>query len=176
MEMLNHLNHIDQQLFAKLFTHNPSGTVITLARVLSRSAEGVLHLLVPFVAWQLGLAGIEHLVALLLLSFALERCLHWSLKNTLKRPRPQNAGMNDYSFSKAPNRFSFPSGHSSRAFLLATVLLIIYGTPALIMYCWAAGVALSRVILGVHYPGDVLAGAIVGSATAAFSASLLGLL
>lgn len=176
MEMLNRLNRFDQQLFAKLFTQNPSGVVIALASVLSRSGEGVLHLLIPLVVWQLGLAGIEQLVALLLLSFTLERCLHWSLKNTLKRPRPQNAGMNDYSFSKAPNRFSFPSGHSSRAFLLATVLLIVYGTPAFIMYCWAAGVALSRVILGVHYPGDIIAGAIVGSATAAFSASLLGLI
>ncbi len=176
MEMLNRLNHFDQQLFAKLFTHNPSGTVISLARVLSRSGEGVLHLLIPFVAWQLGMASIEQLVALLLLSFTLERCLNWSLKNTLKRPRPQNAGMNDYSFSESPNRFSFPSGHSSRAFLLATVLLIVYGSTALIMYCWATGVALSRVILGAHYPGDILAGAIVGSAMGAFSASLLGLI
>lgn len=174
MATLNRLNRFDQKLFAKLFTQNPRGDVIALASVLSRSGEGVLHLLTPVVVWQLGLPGIEPLIALLLLSFTLERCLHWSLKNTLKRPRPQNAGMNVNSLSEPPNRFSFPSGHSSRAFLLTTVVLIVYGAPALVMYCWAAGVALSRVILGVHYPGDILAGAIVGSATAAFSASLLG--
>jgi undecaprenyl-diphosphatase len=176
METLNRLNHFDQQLFAKLFRQCPRGEVITLARLLSRSGEGILHLLIPLVAWRLGLPGVEQLAALLLLSFTLERCLNWSLKNTLKRPRPQNSGMNIQSFSVAPNRFSFPSGHSSRAFLLASVLLIAYGAPALAMYGWAAGVALSRVILGVHYPGDILAGAVVGSATAAFSASLLGLL
>jgi undecaprenyl-diphosphatase len=66
MEMLNRLNHFDQQMFAKLFTQNPRGHVIALARVLSRSGEGVLHLLIPLVAWQLGLPSVEQLVALLL--------------------------------------------------------------------------------------------------------------
>jgi len=105
-----------------------------------------------------------------------ERGLHWSLKNSLKRPRPQNAIPGLHSLGKASNQFSFPSGHSSRAFLLATTLVVVYGIPALVMYPWAAAVALSRVVLGVHYPGDALAGALTGSGVALFGATLLGLL
>lgn len=149
--------------------------MILISRVLSRSGEGLLHLLIPLVAWRLGLPGTGELVVLLLLSFALERCLHWVLKNTLKRPRPQSAIPGLCSLAAASSQFSFPSGHSSRAFLLATVLAIVFGEPAMAMYLWAGTVALSRVLLGVHYPGDVLAGAIIGSCTALFTATLMGL-
>lgn len=175
MELLTRLNHYDQRLFAKVFKQREHGIATPLARALSRSGEGLLHLLVPVAVWWLEIPGLNHLIALTLVAFALERVLHWRLKNTLKRPRPQHAIPGLRSLGHASNQFSFPSGHSSRAFLLATVMLIIYGTPALIMYAWASAVALSRVVLGVHYPGDILAGAVVGSSVALFSATLLGI-
>lgn len=135
-----------------------------------------MHALIPLAIWQLQLPGFKEIATLIPLSFALERGLHWSLKNSLKRPRPQNAIPGLHSLGKASNQFSFPSGHSSRAFLLATTLVVVYGIPALVMYPWAAAVALSRVVLGVHYPGDALAGALTGSGVALFGATLLGLL
>ena len=179
MEVLNRLNSYDHQLFARLFKQRNSAMVVALSRALSRSGEGVLHLLVILVAWLMYIPGREQLTALLLMSFALERCLHWLLKNTLKRPRPEHSFAGLRRLGHASNQFSFPSGHSSRAFLLATVMLIVFGSamPALIpvLYAWAAAVALSRVVLGVHFPGDVLAGAIVGSGTALLCALLLQL-
>ena len=175
MEMLNRLNDYDRQLFAIVFKQHERRALILLSRVLSRSGEGILHLLIPAVAWLLGLPETGELFALILLSFALERCLHWILKNTLQRPRPQHAIPGLRSLATASNQFSFPSGHSSRAFLLATVLAVIFGEPAVAMYLWAGTVALSRVLLGVHYPGDVLAGAVIGSGIVIFTAMLLGL-
>jgi len=67
-----------------------------------------------------------------------------------------------------PDRWSMPSGHSSLAFSTATALCLEFPrweviTPSLL---WAGGVGFSRVMLGHHYPGDVLAGAFTGAACA----------
>jgi membrane-associated phospholipid phosphatase len=82
----------------------------------------------------------------------------FGLKNAVNRPRPE--GETERSNS------SFPSGHATGAFALATVFAHQYPRSAIPCYTAAAGIALSRVYLGRHYPSDVLAGAAVGYATA----------
>ena len=57
---------------------------------------------------------------------------------------------------------SFPSGHAARAFTVATITAIIKGRKYAFLLVLALGVAVSRVILGVHYPLDVTAGALLG--------------
>ncbi|MFT5777235.1 MAG: membrane-associated phospholipid phosphatase [Crocinitomicaceae bacterium] len=63
---------------------------------------------------------------------------------------------------------SFPSGHTSMAFSTATSLSIAYPKWYVIApsFLWASGVGYSRMHLGVHYPSDVLVGAIIGSGSA----------
>jgi membrane-associated phospholipid phosphatase len=63
---------------------------------------------------------------------------------------------------------SFPSGHTSDVFALATSLTLVYPKWYVIApsFVWASAVGYSRMDLGVHYPSDVLAGAIMGSGCA----------
>lgn len=66
---------------------------------------------------------------------------------------------------------SFPSGHTSDAFSLATSISIAYPKWYIILpsCSWALAVSYSRMDLGVHYPSDVLAGAIIGAGSAYLS-------
>ena len=114
-------------------------------------------------------------LAVFLLALAMERPLYWVLKNALKRRRPQDYVIGFRSLIVPSDKFSFPSGHSSGAFLLATSLCLVFGSPCAATLLWATGVALSRVLLGVHFPGDTLAGALMGSGLAILSAQLWGL-
>ena len=174
MEILNNLHKYDRHLFARVFRQGERRMVIPLAKALSRSGDGYLHLLLPLLLWQLKLPGFDDFIALLAASLVLERLVYWVLKNSLKRKRPQQAVPGLRSLIVASDQFSFPSGHSSGAFLLATTLVLVYGVPVAAIYLWAGGVALSRVVLGVHFPGDIVAGGLMGSAIALLCAIQLG--
>lgn len=86
------------------------------------------------------------------------------LKNLFQRVRPydlENALVQVPLIAK-PGDWSFPSGHTLASFEAATVLMIRdkrFGIPALILACL---IAFSRLYLYVHFPSDVLAGAILG--------------
>ena len=173
--MLDRINQYDQQMFAVVFKQHQRAAVIGAANILSRSGEGYLHLLVLAIAWQLQSPHFTALAALTLTAFALERCVHKILKQSFQRPRPEQSFDGIERLGSASSTFSFPSGHSSRAFLLATALCVIFGEAAAISYLWAAAVGISRVVVGVHYPGDALAGAVVGCGTTLATAFALGL-
>lgn len=89
------------------------------------------------------------------------------LKYSIKRPRPY---VTYPDIEKAANGGSpsFPSGHTSDAFAFATSVSIAYPKWYVIVpsYAWAGAVAYSRMDLGVHYPSDVLAGALIGAGSA----------
>jgi undecaprenyl-diphosphatase len=89
------------------------------------------------------------------------------LARVVNRPRPFVVHPQIHAFlAHAPDP-GFPSDHATAAFAIAAVLLVRLGRPALFVLLAAAALAVSRVLVGVHYPADVLAGALLGSAAAA---------
>lgn len=73
-----------------------------------------------------------------------------------------------------PSSTSFPSGHSAAAFAFATGVGHVLPAAAIPLYGLAALVAYSRVHTGVHYPGDVVAGALMGTTLAQITTHALG--
>lgn len=103
----------------------------------------------------------------ILASAALNGGITELMKYTFKRDRPFIT-YPDITKKSAAGSPSFPSGHTSSAFALATSLSLTYPKWYVIAssYTWASTVAFSRMDLGVHYPSDILAGALVGSGSA----------
>jgi len=103
----------------------------------------------------------------ILTSVALSGGITVIIKYTIKRDRPFIT-YPDITKKSAAGSPSFPSGHTSSAFALATSLSLTYPKWYVIAssYTWAGTVAFSRMDLGVHYPSDILAGALVGTGCA----------
>ncbi|MDD4922019.1 MAG: phosphatase PAP2 family protein [Bacteroidales bacterium] len=89
------------------------------------------------------------------------------IKSSVNRPRPFTTYPDIEKLTNVRSP-SFPSGHTSGAFSLATSLSFDYPKWYVIVpsYTWASAVAYSRMDLGVHYPSDVLMGAAVGAGSA----------
>ena len=74
-----------------------------------------------------------------------------------RRPRPFAADLRIRAWVAPLDEYSFPSGHTLHAVSFSVVALAYYPWLAPLLLPFTAGVALSRVVLGLHYPSDVLA-------------------
>lgn len=141
-----------------------------IIRVISRTGDGYMQVLFPCLYWLSYPIEGNAFLMLTLSAFAIERPLYFSLKNLLKRRRPPEIVPYFTSVIRASDQFSFPSGHTMAAFLLAGLATSEMGFNALPLYFWAGAVAISRVVLGVHFPSDILAGATLGTLIAYITA------
>ena len=89
--------------------------------------------------------------------------LYCLLKRRFSRPRPFQIYEAVSCMTAPPDRFSFPSGHTSVAFTLLVAIGAVHAWLVLPLTLLALLIGASRVYLGVHYPSDVLAGAALGS-------------
>jgi membrane-associated phospholipid phosphatase len=85
------------------------------------------------------------------------------VKSAFRRGRPDRVDNPERTTVRMPTSTSFPSGHTASAFAFAFGASEVLPWMALPLVPLAAGVGYSRVHTGVHYPGDVLAGAVLGS-------------
>ncbi len=119
----------------------------------------------------------ENSSVLLFLSEALNFGVTQALKETIKRPRPYRS-LNNVQLSETSSvagTYSFPSGHASASFTIATLLTLRYPDEPWIIsgsFAYAAVTSLGRLYWGVHYPSDVLAGMLIGAGSAALIYSL----
>ena len=90
-----------------------------------------------------------------------------------RRPARADLGVFEARHVPMPHSTSFPSGHSASAFAFSTGVGHVWPVAAVPLHALAATVAYSRVHTGVHYPGDVVAGSLIGVGAAALTTRLL---
>ena len=97
-----------------------------------------------------------------LIAFAVELPVHAILKHTTKRSRPFNRIPDIRNRIKPADKFSFPSGHTAAAFLIATLFSSAFPGLLLPLFGVAFLIGFSRIYNGVHFTTDVIAGMILG--------------
>ena len=86
------------------------------------------------------------------------------LKRLSQRPRPCQIEPHCWSRVLPPDKFSFPSGHTMTAFSIALVVSYYYPQLEGTLFFVAFSIAVSRIVLGMHFLSDVLAGMVLGVA------------
>ncbi|MFQ3229840.1 phosphatase PAP2 family protein [Reinekea sp.] len=166
MNWLNYIHLTDLWLFHRFGARRPTSFPIKLSRIVSKTADGQLYLLFMAVFGLLHKQDGFLFIKTILIAFCIERSLYFLLKNSFKRNRPADS-ISGFESNITPNdQFSFPSGHTSAAFLFAVMVGQTFPTLQPWLFVWASLVALSRVLLGVHFPFDTVVGAVLGSSIA----------
>lgn len=133
-----------------------------LFRVISRAGNGVFwYSLMGLLVLVDGIQALPVVGRMALAGLIGLGVYRW-LKKRTSRPRPYQVYAAISAAAPALDRFSFPSGHTLHAVSFSVVACATYPQLAPVLYPFALLVALSRPVLGLHYPSDVMAGATLG--------------
>jgi membrane-associated phospholipid phosphatase len=154
------LARLDNRLLYAMRTRFHGPTAEAVAKGLGRIGEyGAVWLVIGIVlAFADPDNGEDWIVAAILGPVAIG--LNYAVKLIVRRPRPVLEGLPP--LGGAPSALSFPSAHATSSFACATAMTRI-APEAAILFVLAAAIAACRPYLGMHYPSDVIAGALLGT-------------
>jgi len=169
------VGEIDRRWAIALHAQAAQPTLLRLMVWCSRLGDGPMWLLVLGVLPLAGGTRGAHCAALLVATGAVNLAIYWTIKRITRRIRPCDQCPADIrACAPIPDCFSFPSGHSLHAAAFALLLSAFYPALAPLLWFYALLVAIARVILGLHYPSDVVGGGLIGAVTAAIVLVQLG--
>lgn len=140
--------------------------------VVSRAGDGwawyALIVALPLADGRRGLAAGLHMAATALIALV----MYMALKRLTRRPRPFRGGNEIVAHVPPLDEYSFPSGHTLHAVSLSLVACTHYPLLVVVLAPLTLMIAASRVVLGLHYPSDVLAATVIGGALGEVSCRL----
>ena len=164
--MLVTIQDYDATIYRWFNQFQRSPKVTKAFRLISKTGDGYMYLAIGVLAMFIDTAHSKLFVMATLIAYLIEVPSFIGLKQVFKRNRPYVDIKGSYYSIQAADKFSLPSGHSAAAFLMMNMIAIYYPMFWLVALIWAVLIGLSRVILGVHYLGDIVAGALLGTASA----------
>jgi undecaprenyl-diphosphatase len=172
--MLGFIDRRDQRLMRRLNGWLAPRWVQVWMLAASKVGDGWLWAVIGTLMLLFGGERRWHAVASGILAAGTGIVLFRFIKKTANRPRPCTYERHCWAVLLPPDQFSFPSGHTITAFSVSVSLSLFYPSLAPGLLFCAASVAASRIVLGMHFLSDVLAGIAIGTALAFASAWLLG--
>jgi undecaprenyl-diphosphatase len=170
---LTRMNHFDSVLCIKLSHASQYTFIRDWFRLMSRLGDGVfwytMLLGIVFIQGESAWMPVLHIVVTGLVGTLVYK---W-LKGKTLRPRPYQVLQDVWLTGKPLDYFSFPSGHTLHAVTFTCMTLAYFPSLAILVIPFSMMVAMSRVVLGLHYPSDVLAGAVIGVALSVISMNII---
>ena len=174
--MLTFIAHRDHELMRRINRWPAPRWIRIWMRAATRGGDGWLWYGIGILVLLFGGELRFRAAAAAALAAGLSTILSLRIKKTAGRRRPLVFEPHRWATLLPPDKFSFPSGHTITAFSVAVSLSFFYPSlTAVLLFC-AASVAASRVLLGMHFLSDVLAGAAIGATMAFGSVYLVRLL
>jgi undecaprenyl-diphosphatase len=162
--MFTYIATRDQRLMKKINAWRAPRWIRVWMIVATRMGDGWLWYSMGLIVLLFG--GAERYAALgsAALSSSIGILLFIKLKRLFNRSRPKSVEPHCWATLLPPDRFSFPSGHSITAFAVAIPLGLFYPPLMIGLIFCALSIACSRILLGLHFLSDVLAGCAIGIA------------
>lgn len=159
---INNLHTLDAAICIQIFRWNGLRIIDKIMAFISHVGDGYLYVLIGAIIMIIKPSIGKLFIPAALIAYGLEVPSHILLKKKIKRRRPCDRYHEINNLVSLPDEFSFPSGHTAAAFCMAALLAAFFPAGIWYYYTIATLIGLSRVYNGVHYPGDVLAGMVIG--------------
>jgi len=172
-ELIRRFDAAEERLCVAFNRWSDRNVLRTFFAVVSRLGNGVFwYVLILALPFTHGSQGLLHTVQFSVTGIVGVLIYKW-LKQRFVRERPYISHLRIRVGTTPLDRYSFPSGHTLHAVSFATLFVYYFPATALVVVPFALAVALSRVVLGLHYPTDVGVGATLGAALSTVSIALL---
>lgn len=167
--LLQRLNQVELPI-CLFFNHiNHTRLISQFFGIISRLGNGGFWysfiIILPLVHGSQAIIALLHII----IAALIVTIIYKSIKSTTLRVRPYKISSNILQNVAALDQFSFPSGHTMYAVSFSYILIQYYPQWGWVVVPFTILVSLSRLVLGLHYPSDVLAGIILGLLIGQFS-------
>lgn len=159
---INNLHSWDAALCIQIFRWNGFKVIDKIMVFISHIGDGYFYVVIGVVIYIMNPSIGKLFIPAALIAYSLEVPSHILLKKKIKRRRPCDRYHEIDNLVSLPDEFSFPSGHTAAAFCMSSMLAAFFPEGSWYYYSIATLIGLSRVYNGVHYPGDVIAGMLIG--------------
>jgi undecaprenyl-diphosphatase len=171
--MFGYITRRDQRLMRRVNRWFAPRWVRLWMLAATRAGDGWLWAAIGVVVLAVGGAERFRAAGAAALAVAVGSAIFTRIKKAAARKRPCEYEPHCWAELLPPDQFSFPSGHTINAFSVAVSLSLFYPDAATGLLFCAASVGASRVVLGMHFLSDVVAGAAIGTALAFGAVAIL---